>query len=1013
METSRRKFIKISSIAAANLPLVKLEGKAAVLIGDQSAASSTLETNFYAPPQYSKSACYWWWFNARVDHEGITRDLEEFRKKGISEVVMINSSGGLSGVPYPAGVPFLSDAWKELYRFAMKEAKRIGIEVGINLCSGWSMGGPWIKPENASRWYLQSKLEVDGPKQLNEALPLPNPRDRYDHVFNPPGFKDYIDLPLDQLDYQDTAVVAFQLTDPQHNQILDGRANVLPAKNNHRDATSWSRASDSVGGTIFPWQNLPADRPIPVSKVIDLSDKVKNGHLTWEVPAGKWVIVRTGHRMTGSKVMVAQPEGDGLSVDWFDHKGVDIQFKNLGKVFLEEAAKVGNKPKYFCDDSFEDGFPNWTANILNYFKQYRGYDATPYLPALMGYNIGSAEISDRFMHDYRKTLGDCMAEQHYKHFADLCHANGLKMQNESAGPSRSSTVSIDGLKNLGRSDFPMGEFWLGISHDKEGGLSEELSFGTTRIVGGADGQNINTKMVASASHIYGKATASAEAFTSYRHWSDAPGNLKQALDRAFCEGINRIALHTSTASRPSDGKPGYEYGAGTHFNPNVTWWEKSNAFFDYVARCQYLLRSGKFHADVLYYNGDNVPNLVDVKKIHPDLGSGYDYDVCNEEVLLTRLSVKNGKIVLPDGMSYRILVLPNTERMPVAVLKKLKQLVSSGATVVGPRPIMDSGLKNYPICDQEIRKLAAELWGKVDGRATKLNHYGAGRVFMGVSTRNILLNDGIEPDFRFSGKENFIDFIHRTTAGAEIYFLTNRHRETVETTATFRCRGRKPELWDAVTGSMMKAPQYRETAKGTSLALAFEGFQSVFVVFPKNSGKTVLSKNEFLFQNKDTLTPLKTLTGPWEVQFDPKWGGPASVNFDTLLDWSKSGDERIKFYAGKAKYLKTFDYGSLPAQQQVFLNLGVVKDIASVKLNGKDLGIIWTKPWQVELTKYLKQTDNLLEIEVINQWPNRLIGDAALPVEQRLTNTNIVFKKTDPLLPSGLIGPVTLLVHKD
>jgi hypothetical protein len=1012
MKTSRRKFIKISSIAAASVPLVDMETKASFITPNLQPikAKSVLENGFLHPPATVKSSCYWWWFNARVDQEGITRDLEEFKDKGISEVVMINSSGGLSGVPYPEGVPFLSEAWKELYRFAMKEAKRLDIGIGINLCSGWSMGGPWIKPENASRWYLQSQIEVQGPKKFNEKLPLPNPRDRYDHVFNPPGFKDYIDLPIAQVDYQDTAIVAIPITDEINNKITGERAIVLPSKNNHKDATSWSRASDSVGGTIYPWENRPADRPIPVSAVIDLTDKVsKNGELNWEVPAGKWLIIRTGHRMTGSTVMVAQPEGAGLSVDWFDQKGVDIQFENLGKVFLEEAAKVGNKPKYFCDDSFEDGFPNWTSKILDYFKQYRGYDALPYFPVLLGYNVGSAEISDRFLHDYRKTLADCMAEHHYQHFADLCHGNGVLMQNESAGPSRSSTVSIDGLKNLGKSDYPMGEFWLGTKHDQEGGLSEELSFGSTRIMGGADGQNINCKMVASASHIYGKKTASAESFTSYRHWMDAPSNLKQALDRAFCEGINRIALHTSTASRPSDGKPGYEYGAGTHFNPNVTWWERSTAFFDYVARCQYLLRAGKFVADVLYYNGDNVPNLVDVKKINPGLGSGYDYDVCNEEVLLTRLSVKNGKIVLPDGMAYRILVLPTTNRMPVAVLRKIKKLVTDGATILGIQPIKDTGLRNYPLCDQEIRKIGAELWGKADGKNVKLNHYGSGRVFCGIPERAILMNDGIIPDFRFTGKENFIDFIHRTTNEAEIYFLTNRHKNIAETKATFRIKGRHPQLWDAVTGKILKTPNFTAEGNSVTVSLSFEPFQSVFVVFPK-AEKEQQKSSGIRSTMQYQLEKIAELTGDWQVQFDPKWGGPESVTFKALSDWSKNPDERIKYYSGKAFYTKEFNLnGDQSAYRQLFLALGVVRDIAHVKLNGTELGTVWTSPWRIALPKeLLKSTGNKLEIEIINQWPNRLIGDVALPKEKRFTNTNIVFKSTDPLLPSGLLGPVIL-----
>lgn len=1011
MGINRRKFIELSSIAAAGVTLIDPQKGFAGILNplSNSFASSELQKNFITPPHTTKTATYWWWFNARVDKEGITRDLTEFKDKGISEVVLINSAGGLSGVPYPAGVPFMSEEYKELYRYAMQEAKRLDIAVGINLCSGWCMGGPWIKPENSGRWYLQSELTVTGPQKFSGALPLPGNRVGYDHVFNPPGYREYINLPLSELDYRDTSVVAIQLTDEVHNKITGLRANVLPAKTNHRDATSWSRASDAVGPTLYLWDNHPVDKPIPVSKVVDLTKRfTKDGHLNWEVPKGKWKIIRTGHRMTGSKVMVAQPEADGLSIDWFDTKGLEIQFDVLGRMFIDEAAKVGAKPKFFCDDSFEDGFPNWTETIIDDFKKYRGYDPTPYLPALSGYIIESAEISDRFLHDYRKTLADLMANEHYSRFAELCHKEGILMQNESAGPSRSATVCIDGLKNLGRSDFPMGEFWLGIKHDEEGGLSNELSFGTTRLVGGPDGQNLVTKMTASASHIYGKETASAEAFTSYRHWKDAPAQLKQALDRAFCEGINRIALHTSTASRPSDGLPGYEYGAGTHFNPNVTWWEKSGAFLTYIARCQYLLRAGKFVADVLFYNGDNAPNLVSHKHIDPSLGAGYDYDVCNEEVLLTRLSVKNNRLVLPDGMSYRILALPDTTRMPVAVMKKIKELVQAGATIVGTKPVSDSGLKNYPKCDSEIQTLSSQVWGKVDGKKVRLNNYGQGRVFNGVTIREILLNDGVKPDFEYSGKDNFIDFIHRTTPQAEIYFLTNRHKEIVQSDCTFRIKGRKPQLWDAVTGAILESPEFTTSEGRITVSLQFDPYQSVFVIFPESGQVNAESGKEWFYQNRSNLSVQKELNGPWNVNFDPKWGGPETIEFSSLLDWSTHSDERIKYYSGKAVYHTKFDLKTIEKGKSLFLDLGTVKDIAGVKLNGNDLGTVWTSPWTVEITSFVKQGDNSLEIEVINQWPNRLIGDAALPKEKRLTNTNISFKKTDKLLPSGLLGPVTI-----
>jgi hypothetical protein len=1008
MKLARRNFIKIGSMATANLTLLGFNGTAAILNTDLmemslSPAFSVLSKNFITPPDASKSSCYWWWFNGLVDKEGITRDMEEFRAKGMGEVLMVNSSGGLGGVPFPQGAKFMSEEWKELYRHAMKEAKRLGIGVGINMSSGWCMGGPWIKPENSGRWYLQSELALAGPQKFSGKLPLPGNRVGYDNVFNPPGFKEYIDLPLEQLDYRDTAVVAIPDHGGLNNRINGDRASLLAAKSNHKDLSNFAKATDVMDPVKRAWEAESTDQPIPTAQVIDLTDKLsKDGQLDWEVPAGNWKVIRTGHRMTGSRLMIAQPEADGLSVDWFDRKGVEIQFENLGKMFIEEAAKVANRPKYFCDDSFEDGFPNWTEKITAHFKSYRGYDPTPYFPALSGYLIGSAEISDRFLHDYRKTLADCMADEHYKRFAELCHQEGVLVQNESAGPSRSGTICLDGLKNLGRSDFPMGEFWLGPKHDDESTLTDNQSYRVSRL---DYGQNKVTKMVASAAHVYGKETASAEAFTSFRHWMDYPGSLKQALDRAFCEGINRIVIHTSTATRPKDGKPGFEYGAGTHFNPNVTWWEKSGPFFDYIARSQYLLRSGKFVADVLFYNGDWAPNLVEQKHLDPMLGKGYDYDVCNEEVLLTRLSVKNGKLTLPDGMSYRMLILPDADRMPLTVITKIQNLVKDGATVIGAMPVRDSGLKNYPECDEEIKTIVKQLWGKMDEKETRVNAYGKGRVFSKGSVRTVLMNDGIQPDFEYTGKSDVhIDFIHRTTPEAEIYFITNRHGKAVVSACTFRLKNRAPEIWDPVKGAIIRQVSFRNVGGRVEIPLKFEAFQSWFVVFPKKSAPAKAASS-----NYPVLESGMELKGPWNVAFDTQWAGPGSATFESLQDWAEHADERIKYFSGKAIYTKTFGYDKpLLKEKPVYLDLGTVKNIADVTLNGKNMGIIWTAPWQIDISPALKTGQNKLEIEVINLWPNRLIGDAALPKDQRITNTNISFKKGDKLLSSGLLGPVIL-----
>jgi hypothetical protein len=711
--------------------------------------------------------------------------------------------------------------------------------------------------------------------------------------------------------------------------------------------------------------------------------------------------------MTGSKVMIAQPEASGLSVDWLSHTGVDLQFENLGKILLQEAGDLAGKTLvYLCDDSFEDGFPNWTENILSQFKKYRGYDPTPYLPVLNGFIIGSVEQSDRWLNDYRKTVADCLADEHYKHFADLCHKHGILVQNEAAGPSRTGTMCMDALKNLGRSDMPQGEFWLGGKHDEEGGLDEKLGYGMVRL---EKGQNKVTKMAASAAHIYGKKTVSAESFTSFRHWYDYPGNMKQAADRAFCEGVNRFLFHTMTATRPQDGMPGYEYGAGTHFNPNVTWWNQAGAFLDYISRCQYVLQQGLFVADILYYNGDVTPNIVLPKHVDPSVGKGYDYDVCNEEVLLTRVSVKNGRLVLPDGMSYRILVLPENTSMPVPVMQKIKALVFAGATVVGPKPEKDSGLKDYPQCDVRVKELAAAMWGKCDGKNVKQQVYGKGKICWNVPLKEVLKEKGIGPDFICDNENAFIDFIHRSVGDTEIYFIANRNNREEKTTCSFRITGRQPEIWDAVTGEMVPVKTFTQTDGVTKIPLQFAPFQSWFIVFKKAAVQKPVAAKTSSAANFHSFKPVQELTGPWTVHFDTKWGGPASVEFSSLEDWTKRPEENIKYFSGKATYVKHFDAAGLQSNKPLYLETGIVKNIAELTLNGKKLGILWTAPWRVEITGLLKPTGNVLEIVVVNCWPNRLIGDAALPVGKRLTRTNIVFKSDAPLMPSGLLGPVVIV----
>ncbi|MFZ9933110.1 MAG: glycosyl hydrolase [Chthoniobacterales bacterium] len=752
------------------------------------APADTLSSDFQSPPDEVKPSGYWWWLNGHVDKEAITRDMEEFRAKGMGAVLLV-SSGQWGGRMPVRGPAFLSAEWLELYRHALREADRVGIKVDVNIAPGWNMGGPWVTKDKACRWFLQSETTVEGPqKKFSGKLPLPDPKDGYD---SPPqlGVKGYINLPLEEVDYRDNSVVAF----PTPKGQRPARRADLPAKSNRLDGNCFMPPATVMSQTLGPWPSQPGDQPVRPQDVIDLTSKLKpDGTLDWEVPAGSWTIVRTGHRMTGAKLSVPMPDQGGLENDYLDRAGIELMFGKVGKVLIDAAGPLAGKSlRGFVSDSFECGYPNWTDNMLRHFKHYRGYDPTPYLPVFRGWIVGSAEVSERFLHDYRKTVADCFADEHYGRFTELCREHGLMTRCESAGPSWSGTMCMDGLKNLGRVDFPQGEFW--------------------RKFFVLDDQNQVGKQTASAAHIYGKRTVSAEAFTSMdHHWTASPEILKPLVDRAFCEGMNHCVFHTVTCQRPADGKPGYEYGAGTHFNPNVTWWNQAaGPWIGYINRCQAMLQSGLFVADVLYYNGDSAPNLVGPARTGPGLGTGYDFDYCNAEVLLTRLSGKDGRLVLPDGMNYRVLVLPESKRMPVEVIRKIEQLVRAGATIIGPRPESDPGLKDYPECDATVRKIAAALWDGPEGRKG---------VIEGKSPREVLQAMGIGPDIEVTGQpDTFIDFIHRATAEADFYFLANRNDRAEKAAVSFRQSGRHPELWNPLDGSQRDLPQFTGKSPDTMI----------------------------------------------------------------------------------------------------------------------------------------------------------------------------------------------------
>ena len=761
---------------------------------------------------------------------------------------------------------------------------------------------------------------------------------------------------------------------------------------------------DTVGGmSPTPEINGAVLKPLPLegagmaidpAAVVDLSARCDaDGVLDWDVPTGMWKILRTGVTLTGAITSWSSPTGIGFESDPLDASAMEFQAANVVDPLVEDAGPLAGKVfRSVQIDSWEINHPNWTAGLIDGFKKFRGYDPHPYLPTLAGHIVGSAAMSDRFLYDYRRTVGDLVADNYFGRLSTLAESKGIVQQSEAGGVCSPKVMALDCLKNLGRCAIPMGEFW------QDGTWVE-------------GNQNKNGKQTASAAHLYGKRIAAAEAFTSFIHWVDSPATLKPTADRAFCEGFNHFFIFSS-ATRSEDGFPGTEFCAGTHFNRKITWWKQASCFSDYIARCSHLLQQGLFVGDVLFYNGDGCPNFVGPKKVDPSLGAGYDYDVCNSEIILTRLTVKDGSIVLPDGMSYKFLVLPESATMPVEVLAKLKELVAAGMTLVGPKPETAPGLTGYPNCDEQVKAMAAELWGNCDGKSVREHIFGKGRVVWGITPREVLAKAGVIPDFTVGGEPGaFLDWIHRSVNGTEIYFVANRQNRSEKAVCTFRVSGRQPELWDPVSGQVRVLQQCKVADDGRmEVPLQFEPYQSGFVVF-RNKVEEVTAVG---YENFHELMPLLELTGAWEVAFDPKWGGPEKIVFDKLDDWTKRPEDMIKYFSGAATYRKVFDFQQSKIENQkskIFLHLGEVRDVARVRLNGKDFGVVWCAPWRVDVTEAIKPGANALEIEVINLWPNRLIGDGKLPPEKRLTQTNIdgFYSGEHNLLPSGLLGPVRLM----
>ena len=737
----------------------------------------------------------------------------------------------------------------------------------------------------------------------------------------------------------------------------------------------------------------PAYEPrslIATSDVIDLTGKMHpDGTLDWTPSPGNWVVLRFGYSLLGITNHPATKEATGLEVDKLNAAYV----KNYMNGYLDRYKNtvgpemMGKKGiRYIITDSWEAGSQNWTDHMIEEFKKRRGYDITPWLPVLAGQVIESSPASDRFLWDFRKTIADLIADEHYGQVEASLKERGLGHYGESHENGRAFVA--DGMEVKKLDDIPMSAMWVQFP-----GLNKEQF-----------GYNADDRESASVAHVYGQNIAAAESMTAAAApWAWSPSTLKPTADQELLNGINRFVIHES-AHQPLAGPhtaPGLTLGPfGQWFNRNETWAEEAKPWIDYIARSSYLLQQGQFGADLLYFYGEDSNLTAIFADKAPDIPPGYGYDYINADGLIHELSVADGRIVTRSGMNYKVLGLDAySKHMSLPVLKAIHRLVQEGATMAGAKPMDDPSLADDAA---QFRKLNDELFG--DGTGT--HSVGKGKVYAGQGLPDVFVKMNLKPDFDYSkpDPDSRLLFVHRRLADGDLYFVDNRGDHEVAVNATFRVAGKAAELWHPET-ALTEPASFAIAGGRTTVPLHLEPWGSVFVVF-RNATKKLSHTVPI-----DREAELAKIEGPWKVSFQPDRGAPAMVTLDKLTSWSDSADSGVKYYSGTGSYTKRINVSPdwLKRGAQVWLDLGDVKNLAEVAVDGRSVGEIWHAPYRIDVTKALKPGDNEIEIRVQNAWVNRLIGDQQAGATQYTMADVKPYKADSALLPSGLLGPVLLL----
>ncbi|MBQ7180916.1 MAG: glycoside hydrolase family 2 [Bacteroidaceae bacterium] len=1025
----------------------------AILSGLLTACTSKPETDklytkFQTLPDSQRMAVYWYWISDNISVEGVQHDLEAMKKAGITRAFIGNI---WEGSVKPGPVKVMSPEWWEVLHAALKKATELDMEIGMFNCPGWSQsGGPWIQPQQSMRYLAQESLTLQGNGEVQHftlpslgdgaqdvrviAMPaaphkaytfdvakeagvkatrelhLPEPITLRSILFQTEGYLlvdaiveamvggEYQTLRVEHLDrtnmnrnvgFHPLAPIALTVPDTPVQDIrltLNGGGQPTQLSVTFSEQPRVERYEEKSLGKMYQsplpmwdeymWPTMPeplqAGIIVQPSQVQDITELMKpDGTVEWQVPDGEWTVYRTGMLTTGVTNGPAAPEATGLEVDKMSREHVAAHFDAyMGEILRRIPEEDRKSLVAVVEDSYETGGQNWTDDMIPAFQSTYGYDPTPWIPVLYGQVVGSQDQSERFLWDLRRLIADRVAYDYVGGLRDVSNQSGLTTWLECYGhwgfPS-------EFLMYGGQSDEVAGEFW------SEGSLGD-----------------IENRAASSCAHIYGKQKVWAESCTAGGPvFNRYPALMKQRTDRFFCEGINATLLHLYIQQPDETTYPGISAWFGNEFNRKNTWFSQMDLFTDYLRRCNLMLQQGQYIADVAYYIGEDAPKMTGDTK--PALPRGYSFDYINAEIL-EQSTVEDGLLTLPSGMQYHVLVLPQQKTMRPEVLDCIAELTRNGLTVLGPQPTASPSMQDYPECDERVRELASEMWAGPT--------YGQGRVYPdGTELQTILDELGVVPDCIAEEGVSYA-YIHRRLRGADVYFVSNQSGEPQTFDALFRINGKAPDTWDPVTGERRQLQQFSKADKGQTLVpLHLEPFQSLFVVFDSRRKPEADAP-----ANYPEPQVLATAQGPWTVTFQAERRGPAEpVVFDELADWSQSPDEAIKYYSGSATYEGELNLDAVP-DEPLYLDLGRVMVMARVWVNDQYAGGVWTAPYRVPVSGLLQQGKNAVRIEVVNNWRNRLIGDARLPEAERQTYATVnPYNAESALQESGLMGPVRLV----